>query len=330
MADLVPGRVTALMTCLNGEPFVEEAVDSLLGQSREADEVVLFDNGSADGTRTVFERAAKHHPQVRLHSVNEPLPAAASMARGLSLCRTEFVAFFHADDISRRDRLEIQMDAVSDGTGVIGSFLEEVDEHLNPLRIVEYPEESEDIHEELFNRNVVALPAALVRLSAVRSVGGMRPEASYATDYDLWLRMAEAGFRFTTVQQALVKYRRHPNQGSAQSDVQLLWCKFDALLASAFRMRLGCDPFASDPRLWGSTPIEMLEALVPDQQQQLSPLTSRLNGSALSWEEHRAIRDAALAVLTEARLSGAALRDAPRLHAPPPACSSPDESAGQK
>jgi len=330
MPDEESGRVTALMTCLNGEPFVEEAIASMLEQSREADEVVLLDNGSTDGTRAVFARTAERHPRVRLYSVTETLPPAVSIERGLSFCRTEFVAFFHADDVSRRDRLELQMDAASAGTAVIGSFLEEVDEHLKPLGIVQYPEKSEDIRGELFNRNVVALPAVLVRLAAVRAVGGMRPEASYATDYDLWLRMAEAGFQFTTISQALVKYRRHPSQGSAQSDVQLLWCKFDALLASAFRTRLDHDPFESDPRLWGSTPVEMLNALVPDQHQQVSRFISRLNDSVLSWEEHRAIRDAALVALRDARPRDAASRAVPRLHAAPQTGSLTDESGGQR
>ncbi len=301
MADLRLGRVTALMTCLNGEPFVESAVDSLLNQSREADEVVLFDNASLDGTRAVFERAARHHPRVRLRSASQPLSAAASMAKALEYCRTEFVAFFHADDVSRPDRLELQLAAASENIAVVGAFLEEVDENLNPLGVINYPENYEEIYSELFSRNVVALPAALVRMTAIQSVGGIRTEASYAADYDLWLRVAEAGFHFKTVPETLVKYRRHRNQDSAGNDVQLLWGKFNALLSSAFRIRLGQDPFAQNPRLWGSYPVDMLQSLVPSCGEEIAQLTDLLKKANLSWREHKRTRDAALQVLRCAR-----------------------------
>ena len=58
--------MSAVMPCLNGEPFVTAAVESILRQSRPPDEVVLFDNGSTDSTRDIFEFFAKEHEHVRV------------------------------------------------------------------------------------------------------------------------------------------------------------------------------------------------------------------------------------------------------------------------
>jgi glycosyltransferase involved in cell wall biosynthesis len=42
--------VSAVIPVHNGERYLREALDSALGQSRPADEVIVVDDGSTDGT----------------------------------------------------------------------------------------------------------------------------------------------------------------------------------------------------------------------------------------------------------------------------------------
>ena len=54
----------------------------------------------------------------------------------------------------------------------------------------------------------------MFRRSAIEAVGGYRTVFELAEDYDLWLRVAEAGFSLASLPEYIGKYRSHPHQES--------------------------------------------------------------------------------------------------------------------
>jgi GT2 family glycosyltransferase len=63
----------------------------------------------------------------------------------------------------------------------------------------------------LYERNAIPASSVLIRRDALESVGGFAPEAPLpaATDWDLWLRLVDAGHAFVCEPSARIKYRRH-------------------------------------------------------------------------------------------------------------------------
>lgn len=286
--------VSAVMPCFNGEPFVTAAVESILRQSRSPNEVVLFDNGSTDSTRDIFESFAKEHDHVRVVRLQSPVPAEESTNRAFGEAKCEYVVLFHHDDISREDRIEKQLELVDEEVAVVGSFMETIDIHGDPIEVIDYPIEKERFLQEMYRRNVVGLPSVLILKEAFDRVGGLRAAAGYAADYDLWLRLIEMGFGIRTVPEPLVQYRRHEGQASAQDDPRLLWCKFEVLLAAAFRDAGETDPL--DVRGVADTSVFVgeLEALVPEARELVNHVQACLEAGGLVSNDHRVLRDAAL------------------------------------
>jgi glycosyltransferase involved in cell wall biosynthesis len=106
-------EVSVVIPFLNAEPFLSEALDSVIAQSLQDWEVILVDDGSTDGSREVAMRYAERDP-ARIRIVEHPgrinCGAAASRNLAVSHARAELVALLDADDRWERKKLEQQVD----------------------------------------------------------------------------------------------------------------------------------------------------------------------------------------------------------------------------
>ncbi len=105
-------RVSVVMPFLDARPFIAEAVESVLAQSYGGWELLLVDDGSADGSDAVAREYARLHPE-RVRRLEHPgrRNRGASASRNLALrhARGEYVAFLDADDVWLPGKLEAQV-----------------------------------------------------------------------------------------------------------------------------------------------------------------------------------------------------------------------------
>ena len=100
--------VSVALASYNGERFIAEQLESILGQSRRPDEVVVSDGGSDDSTvrivREVFARASRD-VRVRVVSDGARLGVAANFERAITATAGDFIALSDQDDRWHPDRL---------------------------------------------------------------------------------------------------------------------------------------------------------------------------------------------------------------------------------
>jgi glycosyltransferase involved in cell wall biosynthesis len=104
--------VTGIMIFLNGEKFIEEAIESVLAQSYDAWELLLVDDGSSDRSTEIALRYAKQRPEkVRYleHSAHENRGMSASQNLGISEANGRYIAFLDADDVWMPGKLAEQV-----------------------------------------------------------------------------------------------------------------------------------------------------------------------------------------------------------------------------
>ena len=108
----VEGLVSVIMIFLDGEPFIDEAVRSVLAQRYEHWEILLVDDGSRDRSTDIARRFAAEKPgRIRYleHPGHENRGMSASRNLGIRHARGEFVAFLDADDVWLPAKLERQV-----------------------------------------------------------------------------------------------------------------------------------------------------------------------------------------------------------------------------
>jgi glycosyltransferase involved in cell wall biosynthesis len=108
-------RISVIIPAYNVENFLPRALDSILDQRLSDIEVLVVDDGSADGTGRVCDEYAAKDERVRtLHQKNGGAPAARNAA--IALARGEYIYFMDADDWAEKDMLS-DMYALARDTG---------------------------------------------------------------------------------------------------------------------------------------------------------------------------------------------------------------------
>jgi glycosyltransferase involved in cell wall biosynthesis len=219
-------RVSIVMSVFNGERFLREAVDSLLGQTFREFELVVVDDGSNDGTAAILRSYKDRRIRTTRSPVNVGQPAGLN--RGLASSAGTYVARLDADDVALPERLARQvafLDARPD-TAALGSAWIEIDENgrRGPVRLP--PTDSIGIRWRLLFSNSFLHSSMLVRRSALEEVGAYDESIGYGEDYELWSRVA-ARFEVANLPDPLVLYRQGPASktstiGSAQAQVDAI------------------------------------------------------------------------------------------------------------
>ncbi|MFH1464531.1 MAG: glycosyltransferase [Pseudomonadota bacterium] len=217
--------VSVLLPFRDADATLDEAVASVLTWEEDL-ELLLLDDGSTDdgpGRARIWEA---RDGRVRVLSLPRR-GLVAALNEGLQAARGRYIARMDADDIAAPARLARQLPlleadpglAVVDGQVAFfrdeGPVPEGMRLHEAWINAVIAPE---DFRRAWSVESPVVHPAATLRRAAVLQIGGYRAEAGSATvtagpvpeDYDLWLRLDAAGWRFAKVPEVLVHMRDRP------------------------------------------------------------------------------------------------------------------------
>src|SRR5438552_5677499 len=105
---LVNERVTWLMPVKNGMPYLSETLASIEAQTYRDWEILVWDNGSTDGTLDELRRWIPSRLPGRIID-NRPLSLGNSLAALVEAAGTELCARIDADDVNYPERLERQV-----------------------------------------------------------------------------------------------------------------------------------------------------------------------------------------------------------------------------
>lgn len=216
--------VTVVIPVHNGERFITTALDSVLAQSVGADEILVVDDASTDGTAAIVEAYRSRHPHVRLvrHGVN----GGPSRCRntGLIAAHSSYVAFLDADDRWMPRHLELALQALERhpecALAACGAsrLVQDAgaDDRASAVRVMDDPVVT------LLDDNFITQSATVVRRSAALACGGYDDDLRYGEDYRLWMRMALAGARFAIVDTTTCIRTPHAEQVSRRNPGRML------------------------------------------------------------------------------------------------------------
>jgi GT2 family glycosyltransferase len=200
------------MPCWNSRDTVREAVDSVLRQTWRDFELVVFDDGSDDGSAELV--AAIHDPRLRLVRASRHQGYAVLLNQGIAEARGELLARMDADDVCHPARfaLQIQLLRQSPPVAVCGTWARRFDVR-GPLDEIRPPTAHDDIACLALHAAPFVHPSVMFRRSALPAGDAYDPSYSPAEDYHLWARLL-VDHRGANVPRVLLNYRASPGQAS--------------------------------------------------------------------------------------------------------------------
>jgi glycosyltransferase involved in cell wall biosynthesis len=200
--------ISVAIAAFNAERWIGETLDSVLNQTRDADEVIVIDDGSTDGTAAALEGFAGRVRVIR--QANRGVSAALN--RAFAEARYEYVALCGADDLWQPRKLEWQVETLSANPEVDVAF-----GHARMFGVVEGDFERPTgtgvldpapLIRRLYAGNIIAAPSALIRRSLHRRLGGFREDLA-GEDYEFWMHCLREGAVFHYDPRLVLHYRRH-------------------------------------------------------------------------------------------------------------------------
>lgn len=187
-------------------------MESVARQTSPANQCLVVDDGSSDGTRALV-RSFRGVTYLRQEH------KGVSAARNLGIARAwgEWVAFLDSDDAWMPDKLEVQRQAL-EGTGHVACHTDETwvrgGRRVNPMR--KHRKHGGWIYRHCLPLCAISPSTSMVRRDVLDRLGGFDESLPACEDYDLWLRLC-ARYPVLFVDRPLVtRYAGHADQLSAR------------------------------------------------------------------------------------------------------------------
>lgn len=212
--------ISVILPVYNSELYVCEAIKSILDQTFDDFELIIFDDGSTDKTAAVVNSFTDSRIRFIRNSINRGI--VYNLNYGLEISMGKYIARMDADDIAHSERLALQYEfmELNPDIATCGTWFEIMEENV----VVELPADHDQIKIGLLDYCVIGHPTVMLRADFFKTNNlKYRSSMQNAEDYDLWVRVAQIG-KLANLPYVLLSYRKHEQQVSkvASSNQQII------------------------------------------------------------------------------------------------------------
>ena len=203
--------ISVLLPVYNGEKFLKEAIDSVLGQSFASFELVIIDDGSTDDSCNII--LSYHDARIRFLQNGQNIGLIKTLNKGIIESKGKYIARMDADDICREDRFVKQVEFLEQhpSYGIVGSWCS----IINSSKKIEYHTSHESLQFALLNYCCFVHPSVMLRKSVLtENQLSFDSHFVHSEDYELWTRLLTQT-KAANLPEYLLSYREHEHQISS-------------------------------------------------------------------------------------------------------------------
>jgi len=255
--------VSVLTTVRDGAAFVPAFLANIRALEGTSLQFVVVDDHSNDATLQLLHEAAHHDD--RLTIARSPRPGRGhALNAGLALCRHDYVAIQDIDDRSYSWRLAHSR-AILDRHPEIALIGFKSRNAVDPAALPDEPPPPsplgtgglEPLDPLLRVDNPITHSTVVVRRTALLAVGGYNPALRSQFDFDLYLRLIEAGYGLYRGEGEIADRQKNPNSWFENRRHVRYRLRSALLCARALRQIDG------PARDWIILPLKVLAAFMP-------------------------------------------------------------------
>lgn len=198
-------KISAVIPAYNASQVICNAIDSVIAQTYPVVDVCVVDDGSSDDT---YQKVTTQYAGVVKVIKQTNAGPAAARNRGIKESKGDWIALLDSDDAWLPNKLEEQVRYMTDANiGIVHCLATDATCDNTPVNF-----------DTLWQRNRITASSAVIRRAAIDEVGGFDEDRALISveDYNLWLRIAAAGWKVHTCQERLLYYSRAPGSLSTQ------------------------------------------------------------------------------------------------------------------
>ncbi len=210
--------VSVIIPTYNRRNLIEGTIESVLSQTYNNFELIIVDDGSTDGTKSVVEKIDDRRITYRAHKKNRGANAARNT--GLKSANGEYIAFIDSDVVWLPEKIEKQVKTIQNTNNSVGAiYCDSYGQFENYLKEVPLPEISGNIYKDLLGSKIfIPTSQLLFKSECFDKCGNWDIELPCFNEYDLCLRIAQE-YNFSYLSRPLVININH-DETSISRDIE--------------------------------------------------------------------------------------------------------------
>lgn len=219
ISDLTNELCSVIMPAYNAKKYIADAIKSVTNQTYENIELIIVDDCSNDGTRSIIDKWSRYDSRIKPIFNKTNIGCAESRNKALKASRGEYVAFIDSDDIWELNKLEVQLTELKKRKGILSyTAFQMID---SSGRCIKKREVIENVTLDLLLRENYICCSSVVLIGYIARNHYMISNY-FHEDYCYWLNLLEEGYLFCGINKFLVKYRLS-SQNRSKNKINAAW-----------------------------------------------------------------------------------------------------------
>ena len=206
--------ISVVIPAYNIGKLVARAIDSVLAQTHQSDEIIVVDDGSTDDTASAIKSYGS-----KVHYIYQAnLGLAGARNTGIRAATCEWVAFLDGDDEWLPDNLRLHMGSLKRNSDLVWSagnfdnFLADKNRRQSYIRsdkglkLLSGKDYFDDFFDAYMNDAAGNANTMIIKRRILHEAGLFRQELPFAEDTDMWFRIAMQWPRIGFIPQPVAVY----------------------------------------------------------------------------------------------------------------------------
>src|SRR5688572_20190165 len=198
-------ELSVVMPVYNGERYLKDSIESVLGQTYRNFELIIINDGSTDKSLDINRKYDDNRIKIISSSKNRGIPYSRNL--GLQFAKGKYITWCDCDDICLRRRFEWQIDLLSKNRSIGGCGTWMMRFGSKRSYTIKSFTDPEILRATLIFKPCMLNASVMLRLDPIKDFKLFYNEAyAIAEDYDFIIKCSKI-FSLTNIPKVLYKYR---------------------------------------------------------------------------------------------------------------------------
>tara|TARA_A100001015_G_C14826622_1_gene646958 strand:+ start:169 stop:903 length:735 start_codon:yes stop_codon:yes gene_type:complete len=199
-------KVSVLMNCYNSEQYIQNSIQSLINQTFDEWELIVWDDASTDNTLSIAHSFIDK--RIKIYKNDLHIGLGLSRVKAQEYLKGEYISILDSDDIYEKDKLKKQIQAFKENKNLslVTSWYSIIDKKNKEMNKIRISNNLSEIKKKLYGDNIFAHSSIVYKRIEAEKVGWYSNKLEYSQDYDLTIKLLKNN-PFFVVQEYLVKIR---------------------------------------------------------------------------------------------------------------------------
>jgi len=214
-------NVGVVMTVLNGEDYIQEAIISLVGQTYQNWNLFIVENSSNDGTKDALKQFESEE-RIKVDFLKEALPRTQALNYGFEMlpAKIDYIMVLDADDLIEPGWLQsaVEFLDINKSVGVLGGYAHIINQNGKEVESLCAPAYPALINEVFSYTFPVVHSSLFFRKNVVDAIDGpYDTRIKIGQDWDLCIKLAQVT-EICVIDRFSVSWRRYSDSVTGDSD----------------------------------------------------------------------------------------------------------------